>query len=248
MTFRPLQAYPLRLLAVLFILLGWCGAALAQQDTGQGQATLVATGSGSASGPPDLAVIELGIEKRDQDVSAAVEAVNQQTDAILQALREAGIAEEDLRTLSFSVRQEAPPPAPDLDQVSEMDYIVSNIVEVRVQDTSRLSEVIDAGLEAGANRVFGLRFAFAEPTPLENEALQNAVEAAQARAEVMAQAAGLALGDLIEIRDVRGGAQPFAQNAAMGIGGAGSGPPISEGQLTVTAQVEVTYSLAAESE
>src|SRR5688572_4391035 len=61
------------------------------------------TGTGPASGTPDVAYITLGVSVTDPDVGRAVEANNAQMQAVKQALLDAGIDEKDLQTAGFSV-------------------------------------------------------------------------------------------------------------------------------------------------
>lgn len=213
-----------------------------------GSRTLTITGTGSASGSPDIAIVELGVELRSQDLSGVVDQVKEAVQAVIDALTAAGIAPDDIQTINFNVRQDMVSPpvpadasAPD-GTTQTAEYVVSNMVRIRVRDTSQLSAVIEAGLDAGANRVFGLRFALEDQTELDRQALQNAVTNARARAETLAEALGVSLGAPVDIREGSSVGQPYQESAGLGMGG-GGGPVISQGQLTVTVQVTITYAL-----
>ena len=76
-----------------------------------------------------------------------------------------------------------------------------------------------------------------------SEALRRATEAARAKAGVLAEAVGMPLGQLVEIRE--GGVNvrppvPMYAGMAMERGGA---TPVQPGQLTVTADVTLIYRL-----
>jgi hypothetical protein len=216
----------------------------AAQDTPAAEPprTITVTGIGSASGTPDQAILTLGVELRSDDLGAVVNDVNTTIAGVIDALVAAGIAPEDIQTVNFSVYQEIPPMAMDATTSEQIDYtyVVSNMVNVRVRDTSQLNTIIDAGLAAGANRIFGLTFGLQDQTALQNAALENAVADANSRAETLANTLGVTLGEAITVREVAG-YSPYPREAAMAIGGGGGS--ISEGQLSVTAQVEITYSI-----
>jgi uncharacterized protein YggE len=206
--------------------------------------TITVTGLGTASGSPDQAILSLGVELRSEDLGEAVDQVNTTVAAVIDALVAAGVALEDIQTTNFSVYQEIPGYPMPVDasgaQAAEpvYTYVVNNMVQVRVRDTSQLNAIIDAGLAAGANRIFGLTFAIGDQTELENAALQDAVADANSRAATLAAAIGVTLGEPIIVREVTNNV-PFAREAAMGLGGGGGA--IAEGQLSISAQVEITY-------
>jgi uncharacterized protein YggE len=210
------------------------------QDTAQ-RRTLTVTGTGQASGSPDVAFVELGTEVRNEDVGAAVNTANTSMQAVTTALQSAGIAPDDIQTTQFSVRQETPPSPTGGTASAAQTFVVTNTVRIKVRDIGQISDVIQAGLDAGANRVFGLNFGLEDPATLQTEARQRAVDDAQARAEELAAAFGMTLGQPVQINEGgAGGPSPVAQMAA--VGGAG-GVPISQGQLSVTVQITVTYEL-----
>lgn len=217
----------------------------AQDTEEQPMRTLAVTGIGEASGSPDMAIVQLGVELRNPDLSAAFDQVNQTVQAIIAALSEIGIDENNIQTTNLSIFQETPPfPQMDAQQATESAYIVSNIVQVRIVDISQVSSVIETGLEAGANRVYGLSFALQEPTQLSIEAMRNAVADANTRAEALAQEMGVTLGDPIRMNwTSQGFPGPFQEARMAGLGGGGDAV-IREGQLSVTAQVDVVYEIS----
>jgi len=228
---------------VLALALGGTAAPAHAQDPDESRRTIEVTGTGTASGSPDVAVIQLGVQLFETDLGAAVTNANETMDAVIAALEEQGVASEDIRTSNFSIYQESGMPQPmDAAGTSETRYVVNNVVEVRVRDLEQISNVIQAALDAGANNVYGLNFGLDDADALQAEARTLAVEDARARAEALADAFGLAVGEPVSIRE-GGMDQPGLRSfdTAMGLGGAG--PVISEGQLSVAMQVTVVFEL-----
>ncbi len=228
---------------VLALALGGTAAPAHAQDPDESRRTIEVTGTGTASGSPDVAVIQLGVQLFETDLGAAVTNANETMDAVIAALEEQGVASEDIRTSNFSIYQESGMPQPmDAAGTSETRYVVNNVVEVRVRDLEQISNVIQAALDAGANNVYGLNFGLDDADALQAEARTLAVEDARARAEALADAFGLAVGEPVSIRE-GGMDQPSLRSfdTAMGLGGAG--PVISEGQLSVAMQVTVVFEL-----
>ncbi len=204
--------------------------------------TITVIGTGNASGSPDLAVVELGVEIRSSNISEAVAQVNTQIAAIIEALVEAGAERENIQTVNFSVYQDSPGFMGGMEaQTVELSYVVSNIVRVSTPDTSALGTLIDAGLNAGANRIYGVSFSLQDQAALNNQALQNAVADATSRAEVLATAIGATLGEIQSVRELSGAG--IAIGGGYAIQDSMSSTVISEGQLSVSTQVEVTFNL-----
>jgi hypothetical protein len=184
----------------------------------------------------------LGVEIRDADIGAAVEQSNAAMQAVIAALGDLGIPPEDIQTTQFNVWQDQPvDPATGM-PTEEFTYVVTNIVRIRVSQIDQISDVIQTSLDAGANRVFGLTFGLDDPAALEATARDQAVADARVRAEALAAAFGVTLGNPISITEgfLNTPGPLFA--AAEGLGG--GGPSISGGQLSVQIQVTVTFEIA----
>jgi uncharacterized protein YggE len=153
------------------------------------------------------------------------------------------VAPEDIRTTNFSTwPEEVFSPQTGM-PTGERTYHVDSTVEVAVRNVDNLGTVINAGLDAGANNVFGIQFGLQDTTPLEDEARVLATEDAKTRAMLLANAAGIELGDLISVREGSGVYPAPYPVYEFGIGGGGSGVPISPGQTDVTVQVQLVYEI-----
>jgi len=205
---------------------------------------ITVTGFGEAYGAPDVAYVSLGVDVINEDIGEAVSQSNQTTEGVRDAILQLGIAEEDLQTADFSVWTEDVY-APDTGlPTGQRRYHVVNTLRITVRDLDQVASVIENGLDAGANSVGGLSFGIDDTTSLENTARVDAVADARARAEALAEALGVTLGGPISAVESYGyDIMPVARaEAAMGMGGGGA-PPISQGQLSVSVQVTVVYSI-----
>ncbi len=207
--------------------------------------TITVTGTGQANGEPDVAYLQLGIDLKDADVAAAVNRSNTVIDGIMSALEGQGIARLDMQTVGFNVWQEEiydPQSGP----TGEMTFHVNNTLSIVIRDITKVGSVIEAGIGAGATNVYGLTFGIDDTTSLEDQARTAAVEDAQARAEKLAESLGVTLGKPTIASEYSGsGAISAYDAAAYGLGGGGGGaPPISEGQMTVSMTVNVTYAIS----
>src|SRR5574341_717239 len=83
---------------VIAALLSACGPTRAKNPR-----TISVAGMAEVTMTPDIAYINLGVHTEAATAAAAVQAKNSRTAKLLEALKAAGVAEEDIRTTNFSV-------------------------------------------------------------------------------------------------------------------------------------------------
>jgi uncharacterized protein YggE len=161
------------------------------------------------------------------------------------AMGEEGVAEEDIQTQFFNIYPQynyAEGAAPTI-----TGYVVSNQVQVKVRDLDTVSEVLDAAIAAGGDavRVNGISFTVEDPESFLSDARREAVADARAKAEVLAEAAGVELGDAISINESTnfGGDiyYPAADVRQEAMGGA---TPVNPGEQELHVNVAVVFSIA----
>lgn len=206
--------------------------------------TITVIGEGEVSAPPDLALVQLGVQVSHPDVKEATQQAATQMESLLAALKAAGVADKDLQTSYYSlyVNQPYGISGPE----GEPQYQVSNTMQVTVRDLANLTTLLGAAIESGANAINSVDFKLADPSKPRSEARAEAVTNAQSRAKELADLNGVAVGEVMTISEVVESGDYFIgeQNyaAAQGLGGGGGGP-ISPGNVTVNVQLQVTYSM-----
>lgn len=224
-----------------------CAALLASPLAAQEEAEaaaparLVVTGEGRASAAPDMALLRLGAQAEAESAAEALDGASEAAQAILDALREAGVAEADIQTAELSLSPRYEPREGAQDAVT--GYVASNVVSVRVRESEALGGVLDAAAEAGANRIDGLSFQIEDRGPVLEEARERAVADARRAAETLAEAAGLALGPVLRIEEGgdAGGPAPYADFARAEI----ASVPIAQGEVETVARVRMVFALEA---
>lgn len=202
--------------------------------------TIVVSGTGRVAVQPDVADLRLGVTVAKPTVEAARGEAAATMDAILRAVDGAGVARADVRTAMLSVQPRYD--YRDGRAAVLTGYEIANVVEVSVRDLSALGDVIDATLTAGATSMDALSFRLADPRPAEREARRQAMAEARARADVLAEAAGVTVqgvSDIVEGQPVRPPG-PVAKAQRMALA-ADAGTPVEAGTLEVAVTVSVTY-------
>lgn len=235
-TALPLRALALACAALIAVLsLGTAGAQEAVQEQ------VRVSGSGVVYGEPDQAVLELGVEATDPDARTVIDATSEAMTALQAALQAMGVDERDIRTVVFDLYREEP--YGDDGEPQPVRYRLIHLVEVTVRDVDAVGDLLAAAVEAGADRVGGVRFGLSDASELEAQARRVAVENARAKAEDLAEAAGRSVGRALSIDE--GGMLPPPQptESRMMSLDAGGAAPVSAGQLAVRVDVYVVYAL-----
>lgn len=153
---------------------------------------------------PDRARLSVSVETRGRTSQQAGAENARIQAAVLDALRRQGIAPAQLQTRAIQVMPEYQYPR-EGGRPTVTGYAARNEVVVEVRDLARIGGLIDAALAQGATNVSGPQYSLANPDSARREALDSAVKKALADARVMAQAAGLRVGRLLEMHSESSG-------------------------------------------
>lgn len=162
-----------------------------------GETLLSVSASGQAESRPDRAQFQVGIETWAASARTASEANGEKIAEIVAALRELGVAKEDIQTRAVNVQR--------IDWGDRKgQYQASNVVEVTMRNPERAGDAVTAVTEAGANVVSGPTLSMTDPEATANLAYADAYRAARKRAEAYAGAAGMEVSRVLYIRDAGG--------------------------------------------
>ncbi len=158
--------------------------------------TVVAQAEGEFKIMPDIAYITAGVTSNGKKQADVDKENRKKIDSLMNALEENGIQEKDIRTISYNVF-----PIRDYESTTNkiVGYEVQNYIEITLKDISKVGDILDVCAQAGANDTGSVRFDVSDKESAKNEALKVAVENAKAKAELMASAAGVGIGDILNI-------------------------------------------------
>jgi uncharacterized protein YggE len=218
-------------------------AATPETGTAVGVPTVSVNGHGEVNIPPDTASVTIGVDVIKPTLDEAQAQATTQATAVIEALKAAGIADEDIQTEFYSVNI-LRDYSENADPTLITGFEVINQLRVTVRDTDALGELLDAAVSAGANSIYGVNFFVDDQTAAASEARVAAVEDARTKAEELAAAAGMTLGPVVAIAE---GAPPvigpmYARGGG-GMAAADMAVPVEPGSATVSVDVSVTYEL-----
>lgn len=193
---------------------------------------------------PDRAHLSVAVETRGRtSQQAGAESARIQA-AVLQALRRLGVASAQLQTRAVQVTPEYQYPR-EGGRPSVTGYVARNEVVVEVRDLTTIGSLIDASLAQGATNIGGPHFSLANPDSARREALDIAVRRAVADAQVMARAAGVRVGQVLEISS-NAYAAPLGEvsqaRAMLSVADAAQ-TPVESGLITVRSSVRLKVAI-----
>lgn len=235
--------------ALAGLLLAACGAAAPASvpPVGGGAlpaAGLTVSGRGEIRLVPNIASVTIGVRTMGANVSEVVAANAAQVADVMEALSALGIPAEDMQTSNFNVyANQSYDPVTGL-PTEINNYSVENTVTVLARDLTKLGELLDRAVSAGANSIWGVSFDVDDKSATQAQARDMAVQNAIEQAQALAAAAGVELGNIISINYVPSG---YFYGPMYGMGGGGAAAEASTsilpGQITVGADVTVTFAI-----
>lgn len=226
-------------------------APLAMVSAGQAQEMqpipkIVVSGEGEATVSPDMALLSLAVVRQAKTAREALDANNEAMASVIKAMKEAGIEARDIQTsgLSISPQYVYPDERNGEKEPRITGYEVTNALSLRVRDLTKLGEVIDQSVTLGVNQGGGITFTNDDPSATLKEARKRAVTDAMEKARTLAEAAGVELGDVLQISEqsFTPPPRPYAAKA-MRMEAAADSVPIEAGENSYHVQVSVTFEL-----
>jgi hypothetical protein len=194
---------------------------------------------------PDRFELFAAVNAMAESAAEALAKVTQLVASSIGILRNQGIPEASIRTQNLLLHDWF-----DQSQQRVTARVASYELEVTVDSVEELGSVVAAlTANAGDNlQLRGIRPTIADPEPLYLEAQEQAVSKARAKAETLAQAAGVTLGPILSLEEQRTlGAQvhPMSMSAFRASSGQVVMPPvpIEPGTFLVTALVSIVYGI-----
>jgi len=242
---------PLRPLLLASALALSCSTMTACAQTANPMSTMSADGTllsvsaqAEASRVPDVASLSTGVVSQAADANAALRANAEQMTKVMGAIKAAGIAEKDIQTSGINVNPQYK--YADNKPPTITGYEASNTVSIKVRDIGKLGKVLDALVASGANQVNGPSFEIDEPEVVYDEARRGALEKAQQRASMYAKSLGMQVKRIVSISEGAGFQPPrpmMMMAKAEAYDRAGASAPVSPGETTLTANLDVVFEL-----
>lgn len=236
----------LRFLSVLFV--GFLFVPFVQAQSPAPERVIQVVGEATVRTAPDQATVRFGIVSR---AKTAEQARKQNADAAqtaMNAVRKLGVAEEKMRmeTLRLQPHREYDP---ETKSHEEKGYEAIRQVVVELGDLEQLPRLVTRVVQQGANRLEGIDYGLSDRTTFRNDALRQAAQNAQEKAQLLAESLGSQVGSVQKISEQSFGVDDpspriqmqFAKSSAEGA--APEPDAYAAGEIKVNATVQVSFSL-----
>ena len=207
------------------------------QTTTPAPPEIVVTGTSEVLAVPDEAVVRLGIVRQASDAQAAQDQANAVAQEILSAIAKVGVPSKDVQTSRLVL---SPVYSRGSDQ-HIVSYNATNTVSVRLDNLAIVGNVIDAGLKAGANQLEGVQFRLRNELPSREQALKDAVQEARVKAQAIADALRVSLGEVVEASEGGVTVAPRMQAFALAAPATQNSTPVSPGEIEIRANVTIRF-------
>lgn len=224
------------------------GVAPTQMDT------ISVSGDGEAFAIPDVATAGFSIEQKARTIKEAQDVVNKKMGNTIAFLAGMGIAEKDIKTVSYSAYPEYSYSRPCYtancpevtEQATLLGYTVYQSVSIKIRDTEKVGEIVQGLGDLGITGLTGPDFTVDDPDMVQAEARKKAIEDAKERARILEEDLGVRLVKIVSFYENQGGYYPMydtkVSNEAMGMGGA-TPAEIPVGENKFTSNVTITYEI-----
>lgn len=213
------------------------------------------TGKGEISIKPDVASFTYTVTEEGKTTADAQEKATKKSNDMLNALKDAGIEEKDIKTVSYNIypkyeytpvvcTQYACPPS----KSTISGYEVSQSIEVKVRKIEKAGDMLALAGEAGISNVSGLTFVVDDMEALKSEVRKQAIIDAKEKAKMLSKELGVKFDDIISFYESNDQVYPYMSERAYGdvtmmSSAIKVSPEIPSGENKLTTQVTITYSI-----
>ena len=210
--------------------------------------TLFVIDSATTQTKPDKVTVSLGVETTNAKAKTALATNSELMDKIINALKIAGVSENETSTSSFTI-------TPNRDYTIDKNhgkligFTVSNSIQIDSYNVNDSSEWIDISVSSGANNVNNIYFSMSDKKleGIKNELLKEAIGNAREKADIAASALGLKIDGIKSVNIDQ--ASPFFTEPTLyaaessKIDGVSAPTPIITGEQQISMSVSIIFLL-----
>jgi uncharacterized protein YggE len=193
------------------------------------------TGTGRIRVVPDKVTFSVGVATEAASVTQALRENHRKAEAVISALKTAGVRSEEIQTSGLRIRQRD-------GEGKRPGFVVENTVTVTRKDVKSVGELLEAAVNAGANQADGPSFGVSDDMVRRERAFELAYQDARARASKLAVLSGKVLGEVVCIAEggwpQGGGVGNFTEAVIVS-----AAPAVEEGREEVAFNVSVVFEL-----
>ena len=159
--------------------------------------TMRVQGRAVVSGERDLVILRFSLNSKAMSYGTSLESMYKRVEMLRQELESVGVDRTELKTSNLSV-------SPHFESVKDKyvfsGYVASQNMKLELpMDRQHLNQVLDRVTESKSGAEMRISFGLKDESALRQRALEEAVANARKNAETLAKAAGVKLGNLLQV-------------------------------------------------
>ena len=221
------------------------------------QTAITVTGKGEVMASPDIASFTFSVQEEGNNTKIAQDKATEKSNAIVAALKKAGIEEKDIKTISYNVSpkyeysngvctQYSCPPS----KSTITGYQVSQDVQIKVRKIDIAGDMLSLVGGFKVSYISDLSFVIDQPEALRAEAREKAIAEAKEKAKALSKQLGVRLVKVTSFYEDNGNYNPgimMKASSPMSMAGdysvESSAPELPTGQNTIVSNVTLTYEM-----
>lgn len=230
------------ILPVVLVILaaGWLGVDI-YNKTSESENVITVSATNDVFAKPDLALTVFSVLSEAKTVSGVMQDNTAKMNAIIAFVKDRGVEDKDVKTTGFNIS----PRYEWREKTGERvlaGYEVSQSLQVKMRDLTKIGDIIQGATEAGANDVGNLQFTVDNEDALKEEARAKAIKEAKNKAETLAGQLGIRLVKIINFSESGDFPMPYyIASVKEGSGMGGGAPDIQTGENKISVTVSLTY-------
>ena len=212
---------------------------VAATDTGTNPRTLSVSGTGVINVKANQATISLGVYTEDKIASAAIDENAATMTAVIAALKQLGFTDDDMQTTTYTVY-----PNYNYDVRQVVGYQVTNMIQIKIKDLTKVGPAIDAATTAGANRVDSIGFGITDETAsaMRLQAYTAAIADAKSKSDVITSGLGIHITGVQSVNEsIYYPVVDYRSYDITASGSAKASTPVLSGNLSVSVTLSIVY-------
>ena len=250
---KCLLGFVLVILGVFLISLIVSEAIDIQNKITETENTITVSDTGEIYAKPDLALTTFSVVNEAKTVAEAMSENAKKMNAVIDSVKKQGVEDEDIKTINFNIYPRYEYQREGMEVYSYpagrrvlVGYEVTQSLEVKIRDMTKIGEILQGATDAGANQVGELQFTIDKQDELKAQAREEAIKKAKAKAEELASQLGIKLTRIVNFSE--GVSVPYyydyALKEAVGMGGEPApSPQIETGENKISVTVTITYEI-----
>jgi len=220
-------------------------------QTAEQKNTFTISDTGEVYSKPDLAITTLSVISEEKTVAIAMSDNTKKMNAIVESVKNNGVAEKDIKTVSFYIT-----PVYEYEKAADCTYYscpqgkriltgyqITQSLEVKIRNLEKVGEIIQGATGNGANQVGDLQFTIEKEDDLKKQAREEAINKVKVKAKILADQLGVKIVRIVSFSE--GGGYNYQNNLylekAVSMGGGDAAPQIQTGENKIETTVSITY-------